>query len=355
MHPRLAFALRRCAATTTSSSFSSAAAPATVPLHVTVMVPPAAAAAAAPPSSPSPGGRDDHPPLLFVHGLLGSATNFRAVQTRAARCGRATRAVDLREHGASPHSARGAAPGTLLDHARDVAAALEAQLGRGRAVDVVGHSLGGKVAMVLALTRPALVRRAVIVDIAPVAYGGGGGGGGGDDGAASSAWRDVAGVVSAAHALDASQFRSRQAVEARLGESVADAGVRAFVCQNLLAQPDGTYRWRHNGAALLASLPHFASFPDAGALRAEREAAAAAAVPGGAAAGASSAPEGATVHFVSGERSGYVRERHHARIRELFPAAVIEPPIAGAGHWVHADKPAEFWRALARILELREG
>ena len=359
MHPRLAFALRRCAATTTSSSFSSAAAPAPVPLHVTVMAPPAAAAAAAaPPSSPSPGGRDDHPPppLLFVHGLLGSATNFRAVQTRAARCGRATLAVDLREHGASPHSARGAAPGTLLDHARDVAAALEAQLGRGRAVDVVGHSLGGKVAMVLALTRPALVRRAVIVDIAPVAYGGGGGGGGGgDDGAASSAWRDVAGVVRAAHALDASQFRSRQAVEARLGESVADAGVRAFVCQNLLAQPDGTYRWRHNGAALLASLPHFASFPDAGALRAEREAAAAAAVPGGAAAGASSAPEGATVHFVSGERSGYVRERHHARIRELFPAAVIEPPIAGAGHWVHADKPAEFWRALARILELREG
>ena len=156
----------------------------------------------------------------------------------------------------------------------------------------------------------------------------------------------MAGVVRAAHALDASQFLSRQAVEARLGESVADAGVRAFVCQNLLAQPDGSYRWRHNGAALLASLPHFASFPDAGALRAEREAAAG---------GATSAPAGAAVHFVSGERSGYVRERHHARIRELFPAAVIEPPIAGAGHWVHADKPAEFWRALARILELREG
>jgi pimeloyl-ACP methyl ester carboxylesterase len=154
----------------------------------------------------------------------------------------------------------------------------------------------------------------------------------------------VAGVVRAAHALDAAQFRSRQAVEARLAESVADAGVRAFVCQNLLAQPDGSYRWRHTGAALLASLPHFASFPEADALRAEREAA------GAGAAGAAPA-----VHFVSGERSGYVRERHHPRIRELFPAAVIEAPIPGAGHWVHADKPREFWEVIARILELREG
>jgi pimeloyl-ACP methyl ester carboxylesterase len=186
------------------------------------------------------------------------------------------------------------------------------------------------------------VRRLVVVDIAPVAYSDAR-----EGGASSSAWRDVAAVVAAAHALDPSGFRSRQDVEAALAARVADAGVRAFVCQNLVAQPGGGYRWRMNGAALLASLPHFASFPDAEALRAEREAAGASAT--------APPPAGAEVHFVSGERSGYVRERHHDRIRALFPAAVLHTPVVGAGHWVHADAPTEFWRILSGILRLREG
>jgi esterase len=326
---------------------------AVVPLHVTAMPPATAAAAAL---------DGDATPLLFVHGLLGSATNFRAIQTRAARCGRATLAVDLRDHGASPHAAAGPAASSLLDYARDVAAAIEARLGPGRAVDVVGHSLGGKTAMVLALTRPWLVRRVAVVDIAPVDYAadaaaaqaagssGGGGGGGGGGASSSSAWRDVAAVVAAAHALDASRFRSRQEVEAALAASVADAGVRAFVCQNLIAQPGGGYRWRMNGAALLASLPHFAAFPGRAALQLEREAAEAKAGPGASLGG----PPGAAVHFLSGERSGYIRERHHERIRVLFPAAVLHAPVAGAGHWVHADKPAAFWELLSRIMSLHE-
>lgn len=322
--------LSACARPFPSSSSRAYASSSVVPLHAVAM--PAAAAAAA--------AAADATPLVFIHGLLGSATNFRAVQSRAARAGRATLAVDLRDHGASPHTdaAAGERPSTLLDYARDVAAAIAARAGGGP-VDVIGHSLGGKTAMVLALTRPALVRRVAVVDIAPVAYAA--------EGAhASSAWRDVAAVVRAAHALDAAQFRSRQAVDARLAESVADAGVRSFVCQNLLAQADGSYRWRHNSAALLASLPHFASFPDAAALRAEAAQAAVVGV---------SPPPGAEVHFVSGERSGYVRPHHHARIRELFPAAVLHAPIAGAGHWVHADRPAEFWALVARIMRIEEG
>ena len=119
----------------------------------------------------------------------------------------------------------------------------------------------------------------------------------------------------------------------RVHAGVGDAGVRSFVCQNLSLQPDGTFRWRMNTAALLESLPGFAAFPPREARLGE------------------DGPE-PEMHFISGERSGYVRPQHHATVRAYFPNAVIHPPIAGAGHWVHADKPAEFWQLLASALKL---
>lgn len=263
----------------------------------------------------------DSTPVFFLHGLLGSSTNFRAIQTRTARCGRNTFAVDLRDHGQSPHSAGSS---TLLDYARDVAAVIELKTG-GQRVDAVGHSLGGKTAMVLALTRPDLVRKLVVVDIAPTAYVAAGAD-------AVSEWKGVSAVVNAAHKLDASLHRSRQSVDASLAESgVTDPGVRSFVCQNLVMNTDGSYKWRMNSAALAASLPHFASFPADSELH---------------------VPCPSEVHVISGETSGYVRLHHHSRFRQLFPRAVIHPPIIGAGHWVHADKPTEFWQLLSKCLNL---
>jgi esterase len=268
----------------------------------------------------------DSTPIIFIHGLLGSSTNFRATQTRASRSGRDTFAVDLRDHGQSPHSTGSS---TLLDYAKDVALTIESRIPLGKKVDLVGHSLGGKTGMVLALTRPELIRRLVVVDIAPVAYVGEGAN-------AISAWRDVSAVVLAAHNLDASKFRSRQAVDAKLAESgVGDPGVRSFVCQNLIVSSDGSYKWRMNSAALVASLPNFASFPADHFFPQPSS---------------TSRPE---VHFIAGEKSGYVKPHHHSKILQLFPQAHLHPPIQGAGHWVHADKPIEFWELLAKCLSLR--
>ena len=303
----------------------------TLPLNVTHMPPRSQestsqlSSSSSPSSSSLPSSNFDSTPIVFIHGLLGSSTNFRATQTRASQRGRDTYAVDLRDHGQSPHSTGSS---TLIDYATDVASMIESRLPSGSKVDLVGHSLGGKTGMVLALTRPELIRRLVVVDIAPVTYVG-------DGVNAISAWRDVSAVVLAAHNLDASKYRSRQAVDLKLAESgVVDPGVRSFVCQNLIVSSDGTYRWRMNSAALVASLPNFASFPSDNSFQLSKR---------------DLLPE---VHFIAGERSGYVKPHHYPKIFHFFPKAQLHSPIQGAGHWVHADKPLEFWELLAKCLSL---
>ena len=256
------------------------------------------------------------PPVLFLHGLLGSATNFRTIQAAIASSGRDTFALDLRNHGASPHSP---APSSLRLLAEDVAATLVAQSGLVTRCDVVGHSLGGKVAMALALSHPGLVRRLIVVDIAPVAY----------DAASNPGWASVQAVVAGASALQPSGFSTRREVEAALAASVPDPGVRSFVAQNLIPQQGGGFRWRVGWPGILASLPIYAGW-DA-ALGAE----------GGGAVEAA--------HFIRGALSRYVLPHHEPTIRAHFPRAQVHT-VEGAGHWVHADKPKEFLELLKALL-----
>jgi pimeloyl-ACP methyl ester carboxylesterase len=100
-------------------------------------------------------------------------------------------------------------------------------------------------------------------------------------------------------------------------------------------QSDGSYKWRMNSAALVASLPNFASFPADHFFPQSSS---------------TSRPE---VHFIAGEKSGYVKPHHHSKILQLFPQANLHPPIKEAGHWVHADRPVEFWELLAKCLSLK--
>src|SRR3954454_798882 len=109
-------------------------------------------------------GQGNGRPLVLLHGLFGQASNFGAAQKVLAAQGRRVLALDLRNHGASPH----AASMSYAEMAGDVAATLEAA--GAVPADVLGHSMGGKVAMMLALTRPELVSRLVVADIAPVSY-----------------------------------------------------------------------------------------------------------------------------------------------------------------------------------------
>lgn len=242
-------------------------------------------------------------PLVLLHGLFGQATNFGAVQKALAAAGRRVLALDLRNHGASPH----AAVPDYAGLAADVAETLRAS--GAVPADVLGHSMGGKVAMMLALTEPDLVSRLIVADIAPVAY--------------PPAFRPYA---EAMLAIPLESGLTRKQADAALAGAVPAAGVRGFLLQNLdfAARPPA---WRIGLRQIADSLPVVE-----------------AALP---------LPEGARYDgptlVLSGELSDYVREEHRAVFRALFPAARFGK-VKGAGHWVHAEKPEGFLAAVRAFL-----
>jgi len=241
------------------------------------------------------------PPLVILHGLLGSSRNWGGV-AKALSAEWRVLALDLPNHGASPWS-------ETMDYpfmARELAATIEPL---GRKVVLLGHSMGGKAAMVLALTRPDLVERLIVVDIAPVAYD-----------------HTFAPFIRAMRAVRLSEVRTRADVSAALAQAVPDPAFRAFLLQNLESGAEG-YRWRPNLAVLLAHMEDILGFPP---------------IPPG------TVFSGPTL-FLAGGRSDYLRPSHRETISALFPAA-RHAEIALAGHWVHADAPEAFLAALGDFL-----
>ena len=239
------------------------------------------------------------PPLLIVHGLFGSARNWGAIARRMADSRRVI-AVDMRNHGESFRADRQTYP----DMAGDLAEVIR---WIGRPADVMGHSMGGKAAMQLALTAGDLVNRLVVSDIAPVAYG-----------------HSQAHLVAAMRALDPAGLRSRAEADARLAEELKAPSLRAFLLQSLdlKAEPPA---WRLNLDVLGRDMDHIVGWPGT--------------------VGRYDGP----VLFLTGAESDYVRPEHRAAIKALFPKARMAK-IPGAGHWLHADKPREFEAALRAFL-----
>ena len=242
-------------------------------------------------------------PLVILHGFLGSGGNWH---TLARRFGERRRVLvpDARNHGRSPH----AEPHGYAAMAADVAALLDAH-GLNRAA-VLGHSMGGKTAMHLALTHPERVERLVVVDAAP--------------GRSPSAHAEV---LEALGAVDLTIAATRADVEAALAARLGDAGLRGWLLKSLLRTPEGGFRWALNVPVLQAALPEVG-----GALEPTLP-------PGW-------RPFAGPTLFVRGGRSRYVSEADLPEIERLFPAAEVVT-VPDAGHWVHAEQPG----ALARIVE----
>ncbi|MBT8447792.1 MAG: alpha/beta fold hydrolase, partial [Gammaproteobacteria bacterium] len=178
-------------------------------------------------------------PVLILHGLLGSARNWRSM-ARSMAGDYDVLTVDLRNHGASPHtdSMR------YEDMATDVAALIADEVSQ--PVTLVGHSMGGKVAMTLALHQPALVQRLVVVDIAPIAY------------------PDRFGhLVAALRALPLATLARRAQADALLADSVPDATLRSFLLHNLVDDGAGGWRWQCNLETIASSLPEIVGAPGA--------------------------------------------------------------------------------------------
>jgi len=228
-------------------------------------------------------------PIMILHGLFGSARNWQGIAGQLCTNYRLIM-VDLRNHGHSPHHHKTG----YVDMAEDLRALMK--MLNMEKVSLLGHSMGGKVAMLFALHYPGLIDKLLVMDIAPVSY-----------------VRGFAALIDAMLALPLEDIQNRSDAARILEHDVADAGVRTFLLQNLVRKKDG-YEWRLNLHALKAGLRELGDFP-----RQDRQ------------------YHGPAL-FLGGADSDYLLPGHHPAIHALFPHARIEM-IPGAGHWLHADQP----------------
>lgn len=250
------------------------------------------------------------PRLIFLHGLFGQGRNWTTVARGLEPLG-SSLLVDLPNHGRSDWTETFSYPAM----ADAVAGLLRA--GPGPAV-VVGHSMGGKVAMVLALRHPELVRGLIVVDVSPDASADGYG---------------FSSIADALSALDLDQVADRKSADAELAASIPDAGVRGFLLQNLRHRPHGEpgMRWQFNLGLLSRELAEVSGWP----------------------AELNDRHYDGPVLWVAGERSDYVSERQYPAMMRLFPETALLT-VPGAGHWVHSEQPAATIEGLRNFL-LAEG
>ena len=243
-------------------------------------------------------GAEGAAPLMIVHGLFGSARNWGVIAKRLSDRGPVV-TVDQRNHG---HS-QWVDSHTYPDMAADLAAVIEAQ---GGPMDVVGHSMGGKAVMVLALQRPDLIRRLIVADVAPVTY-----------------THTQMQYIDAMRGVDLAQVERRSDAEAQLKALGVEPSLCSFFTQSLDVKEK---KWRLNLDILARDMDHIIGFPEV-----------------------EGQFDGPTV-FLAGAESDYVTPEYRPEIKRLFPKAKVAK-IPGAGHWLHAEKPREFEAAVRAVLD----
>ena len=242
---------------------------------------------------------ETNPALIIVHGLYGSGRNWGVIAKRLSDT-RHVITVDMRNHGQSPRSDTH----SYLDLANDL---VELITHLDIPVDVCGHSMGGKAAMVLALLNPILLRRLIVVDIAPTTYG-----------------HTQQMFIDAMRRVDLATLTRRSDAEKQLAAAGVEPALQSFFTQSLDV-PNKS--WRLNLDVLEAEMPKIIGWPTD--------------VTG---------PFDRPTLFLSGGASNYVLPEHRSHIRSLFPVARFAK-LPGAGHWLHAEKPREFEAATRIFLD----
>jgi len=232
-------------------------------------------------------------PLIILHGLFGSLKNW-SWQARQLAEHFTVYGLDLRNHGESPHADEMSYP-TMAD---DVLQFLDEH--SVNQVRVLGHSMGGKVAMQLAGAYPDYVHSLVVADIAPVAY--------------DPSRGDHENIFTALTTLDIKHLNSRGEADEKLAVMIADPAVRQFLAANLVRSDEQGFCWRFNLSVLENEYDKLRAAPEI------------------------NHPYPGPVLFIRGEYSSYVQEADREKILQLFPAAKVKT-VAGAGHWLHAEQP----------------
>ena len=247
-------------------------------------------------------------PVVILHGLLGSLDNWQTIAKKLAesRTGFSIYIIDQRNHGRSPHSSEFSYQ-LLVEDLKEFFA--QQQISKAH---VVGHSMGGKTAMLFALQNPELVAKLVGVDITPASY--------------SDKHSDV---FSALFKTDAAHAESRQQVETVLrNELQNDETTVQFLMKGLTRIEDGqtgNFVWRFNLEALHNNYSEISK-----EINADK-------------------PFTGETLFIKGEKSSYINASNFSSADKLFPNNQLTE-IKGAGHWVHAERPAEFFKAVSEFL-----
>lgn len=235
-------------------------------------------------------------PLVILHGFLGMSDNWKTLGTQFVAQGFQVHLLDLRNHGRSFHSD----DFSYELMVQDVYAYCQThQLTN---IDIIGHSMGGKVAMLLATTYPDLIRKMIVADIGPKYY--------------APHHQDI---LTGLNAVDFSKKPCRNAVDALLAASIPDFGTRQFLLKNLYWQEPGQLAFRFNLAVFNQKITEIGK----------------------------ALPENAvsliSTLFIRGGNSNYILEEDLEKIQHHFPKATLQT-IPNAGHWLHAENPALFYQ-----------
>ncbi len=239
--------------------------------------------------------------ILILHGLLGSLDNWQTVARHVSEKFRVY-AVDLRNHGRSPHDNEEMDYSVMSD---DILEFCEQQ--QLEKVVLLGHSMGGKVAMLFALEHPDKVEKMIIVDIAPVFYEGG-----------------HEEILSAMEDAPVHTATEREEIDTFLETRIPEYGMRQFILKNLSRAEKG-FEWKCNLPVIIKSYRALMEFPQV------------------------NRHYNGPVFFIRGEQSDYITDEKWKVAQQYFPEAKLIA-IPGAGHWVHADKAVEFMKELDSLL-----
>lgn len=240
--------------------------------------------------------------VILLHGLFGMGSNLGMI-TKALVETHCVHSLDLRNHGQSPHTESM----TIEQLSSDVKHYIEKQ--QIKECAVIGHSLGGKVAMQLALDHPQLITKIIIADIAPVDY---------EDKHST--------IINALCELNLEQISTRKEASEQLTVAIPEADVRQFLLMNLTKAKTGAYQWRMNLEAIKSNYRHLRENINSPII-----------------------PNNLPALFIKGEYSDYILPEHKDAIQQRFPNANFKI-IQGTNHWLHAEKPAVFNRLCVNFL-----